>query len=77
MPQDQIADAELLDDVAAERLGQGRVVIAGDPDPLAPGLHRSQRVGVPAVEPVRPADVVKAVAEGHHPARMITADHAP
>ena len=65
------ADRDFAGDHAAEIGRQRRIVIARNPDPVAPYLHRSQRLAVRLRQPVMGVAVMKTVAERDHHARVV------
>jgi hypothetical protein len=67
-------DRDFAGDNAAEIGRQRWIVIAGNPDPVAPGLHRRERIAVVARQPLMRAAVVEAVAERNHHARIVPRD---
>ena len=67
-------DRDFARDHAAEIGRQGRIVIARYPDPVAPRLHRRERVAVGRRQPLMRIAVVKAVAERDHHARVVPRD---
>ena len=62
----QRADGEHTGKAAADTVGRIRVVIAGDPDPIAPALERSKRGAIRGCQARGTGAVVKAVAERNH-----------
>ena len=67
-------DRDFARDHAAEIGRQRRIVIARNPDPVAPRLHRRERVAVGRGQPLMRVAVVKAVAERDHHARIVPRD---
>ncbi len=63
-------------EAATDAVGRFRVVIAGDPDPLAPSLERGQRGAVRRRDPPGSVSVVETVAERDHHARRIAGDES-
>ena len=61
---------------AADILGRLRIVIAGDPDPLAAALKRAKTLAVAIEQPRRAAAVMKTVAQRGDEARRILRDQA-
>lgn len=57
------ADRDFVGDGATEIARQHRIVIARDPDPVAAGLERCDRIAIVRRQPLMRGAVVKAVAE--------------
>jgi hypothetical protein len=62
-------------DHAAETGRQFRIVIAGDPDPVAPRLQRAERLAISSGQPLMRAAIMKTVAERDHDPRIMPHDH--
>ena len=69
------ADADFAGDDAAEIGRQCRIVIAGDPDPVAARLQRRHGVAVRRGQPLMGGAIVKTVAERDHHAGIVARDH--
>ena len=69
------ADRDFARDHAAEIGRQRRIVIARDPDPVAPRLHRRERLAVGRRQTLMGVAIVKTVAERDHHARIVPRDH--
>ena len=69
------ADRDFAGDHAAEIGRQRGIVIARNPDPVAPRLQRRDGVAVRRGQPVMGVAVVKTVAERDHHARIMPRDH--
>ena len=67
--------ATSLATIAAEIGRQCRIVIARNPDPVAPHLQRRDGVAVRRRQPLMGGAVMKAVAERDHHARIVPRDH--
>src|SRR5882757_11547637 len=68
-------DGDFAGDHAAEIAGERGIVIAGNPDPVAPRLQRRERVAIPCGQPAMGGAVMKTVAERDHHARIVPRDH--
>ncbi len=68
-------DRNFMSDHAAEIGRQRGIVIARNPDPVAPRLQRRDRVAVRRRQPAMGVAVMKAVAERNHHARIVPRDH--
>ena len=73
--QADVADRQMGGMVAVECFRGRRIVIAGDPQPVASGLHRAQRPHVVRQQAGGGGTVVETVAERHHTARVETLHH--
>ena len=69
------ADRDVAGDHAAEILRQRRIVIAGNPDPVAPRLQRAENLAVGRRQPLMRVAIVKTVAERDHGFRIEARDH--
>ena len=70
------ADRERGGRRSAQPGGRLGIVVAGDPDPVAPALERAQYRAVRVGEPRRAPAVVEAVAERDHGARRVAGEQA-
>src|SRR5579883_625806 len=68
------ADFELSEPHAAEICRQDRIMIAGDPDPVASALQASKQDPIGAAEPFAAADVMERIAERDDGTRRVAGD---
>ena len=71
------ADRDLVGDAAAEIGRQRRIVIAGDPDPIAPRLQGDENVTIVLRQAIMRMPIMEAVAECDHRLRIEPGDHRP
>jgi uncharacterized protein (TIGR02186 family) len=74
VPERHRADRSVVLKDAADSGGRVRIMVAGDPDPLASALKRAQTASVIVAETGRAGSIVKAVAKTNHLFRLITCD---
>ena len=76
MPKRQRADGKRRGKGAADTAGGFGVVVAGNPEPVAPTLQRRERGAVGVGEAIRPFAVMEAVAERDDAARRVAHNEA-
>src|SRR6185437_1316655 len=74
MTEGERAERERDGETAADILRRFRIVIAGDPDPVAAALKRGKFRAVTVREPRRAAAVMEAIAKRNDATRRITRD---
>lgn len=76
MPEGEVGDGNGRRRYAADDIGQDRIVIAGDPNPIKIARQLLQSREIAEIETGARGAIVKAVAKADHPARPVSSDDA-